>query len=141
MFEGKEALMAGLMAHVLSSGEKDKETADAFLTKAIGEVYLRAHQFKPGDLVEWKPSLQHANMPVYGKPAVVLAVDDRRLDKDGEPQGLLIGVVVIVSDTERQFSTRWLDKNRFQPYSPPPGPAAESLTEGVSSAQESENAA
>ena len=42
----------------------------------LAESYLNPHQFKPGDLVTWKPGLRNRAMPEYGEPIVVVEVYD-----------------------------------------------------------------
>ncbi len=42
----------------------------------LAESYMQIHQFKPGDLVTWKPGLRNRVMPEYGEPIVVVEVYD-----------------------------------------------------------------
>lgn len=50
--------------------------------KQLTELYLSPNEFKPGDLVEWKPGLKNGRFPEYGEAVVVVEVSPVRTSRE-----------------------------------------------------------
>lgn len=88
--------------------------------KQLAELYLTANEFKPGDLVEWKPGLMNVDVPEYGEPLVVvevLPIRAQRKDANSqffnEPRDLRCGRV---DPNDGRFEIYAFDPNRMQHY-------------------------
>lgn len=88
-------------------------------------LFNERHEFKPGDLVTWKPGLENRRMPKAGNPAVVLAVLDPPVfdqERDSghtyfhEPLDLVLGVFVDQGNARGDFLAWHFDSRRFQPW-------------------------
>ena len=108
-----------------SSDSADRDLAHAL--RARFESLQRRHQFKPGDLVSWKPGLCNRRVPRYGRPAVVIEVlhdpvrDDTRDSADAyfrEPLDVVLGVFIEQGRHRGDFITWYFDSRRLQPWSP-----------------------
>ena len=87
----------------------------------VGKPYAllcEKHNFKPGDIVEWKPGLKNDVTP-YGKPLVVIKLyDDPSISNEDkgtqyflEPLDMVCGEI-----NGDDFSEYHYDSRRFQPY-------------------------
>ncbi len=112
-------------------GSDDKNTPPATPEELaeLGARYLRKHEFKPGDLVQWKPGLCNSRYPKKGSASVVIEVIPGRSSTTKnaganhcyEPNDIRVGVVV-----GGDFEGFWSDSNRFEPYrAPAPNPIPE----------------
>ena len=69
----------------VAEGGKDPNTrmdpkaalAQAGQITALRNAYTERNEFKPGDLVEWKPGLRNKKAPDYGQPCVVMSGSHR----------------------------------------------------------------
>lgn len=95
--------------------------------RARVECLHRRHEFRPGDLVTWKPGLANKRIPRVGRPAVVVEVlPDLVLDagKDAgdpyfrEPLDIVLGVFIEQGRHRGDFITWHFDSRRFQPWTP-----------------------
>lgn len=92
-----------------------------------GEKLLQAfnklnevHEFKVGDLVQWKPGMSHKRLPLVGSPAVVVSLHPGRVDRAEEtgtqffeePLDLTLGVLA----RGEEFICFAHDSRRFEPY-------------------------
>ncbi len=84
----------------------------------LGKRYLEKHEFKPGDLVTWKPGLKNCKLPAKGHPGVVLeVVQGRRKDGGvGTPIEFYPAEVRVGFKFYGDFEGFWLDGNRLEPY-------------------------
>jgi hypothetical protein len=85
----------------------------------------RAHAFKPGDLVCWKPGLRNRRVPAYGTPAVVLdiletPIPDTETESGStyyrEPLSLVLGVFWDRDQGRGDFVAFHFDGRRFEPW-------------------------
>lgn len=91
--------------------------------RELAASYFTKHDFKPGDVVTWKPGLKNALFPDYGEPVVILDVMSGQIDDKSdpnnqhfrEPSDIRIGVYPGENDLEGY----WMDSSRFQPYREP----------------------
>jgi hypothetical protein len=113
----------GLDAESPESSDRDL----ALALRARVSSLQRRHDFKPGDLVSWKPGLSNRRMPRYGRPAVVIEVlPDPVLDhaKDSgdayfrEPLDIVLGVFLEQGRHRGDFIAWHFDSRRLQPWSP-----------------------
>jgi hypothetical protein len=89
------------------------------LTEMAAE-YFKSYEFRPGDLVMWKPGMKIANLPEYNQPAVVLDVRPGQVDPTNDaatssfrdPCDVRFGTIV----QDGHFVGYWLDSKRFMPY-------------------------
>ena len=81
--------------------------------------YEQRSEFKPGDIVVWKPFLKNRRFPKYGQLGIVMEVlkqpifDDEKNSgspRFKEPLTLKVGII----DGYGEFETFYYDKNRFQ---------------------------
>lgn len=78
------------------------------------------HEFKVGDLVQWKPGLAYKHLPLVGTPAVVVSLHPGRVEPTQEagsqffeePLDLTLGVLA----REDEFQCYAHDSRRFEPY-------------------------
>lgn len=108
-----------------SSESSDRDLALAL--RARVESLQRRNDFKPGDLVCWKPGLCNRRMPRYGRPAVVVEVlhepvlDDAKDSGDAyfrEPLDIVLGVFLEQGRHRGDFLTWHFDSRRFQSWTP-----------------------
>lgn len=87
----------------------------------------RRHDFKPGDLVTWKPGLRNKLIPRQDRPAVVIEVlPDPVLDSERdagnpyfrEPLDIVLGLFIEQGRHRGDFIAWHFDSRRFQPWSP-----------------------
>jgi hypothetical protein len=85
------------------------------------DVFREHHDFKPGDIVVWKPGCKNRRRPSYGEPAIVAEVLDTPVSGDTvdsgtayfrEPLDLIIGLL----DEDGDYYLFHVDKRRFKPY-------------------------
>lgn len=85
------------------------------------ESLRKAHEFKPGQLVKWKPDLKNRRRPAYGEPAIVVEVlsqpvfaksDDSSTPYFREPLDMVLGFI----DEDGDFLCYHFDSRRFEPY-------------------------
>ncbi len=120
--EFMEAMMnAAKACPALSGRDDDAPPATPEELAELGARYLVKHDFKPGDLVAWKPGLRDCKWPKEGSAGVVMEVilEHRREESDGgnhyyEPIDVRVGVVV-----NETFEGFWIDGNRLEPYRAP----------------------
>lgn len=83
------------------------------------------HQFKPGDLVGWKPGLRNRKAPRYDAPAIVIDVLHEPMLETGqeggsadyrEPLDLILGLLWDRDPGRGYFFTFHFDSRRFQPW-------------------------
>lgn len=106
-------------------GSSDQDLAQAL--RARVDCLHRRNEFRPGDLVCWKPGLRNRRVPRPGRPAVVVEVlADPVLDggKDSgdayfrEPLDIVLGLFIDQGRHRGDFITWHFDSRRFQPWSP-----------------------
>jgi hypothetical protein len=92
----------------------------AILTE-VYEDFKKTHEFKPGDLVEWKKGLKNRKLPPQGFPAIVIQVLKEPIydtEKDSgsayfrEPLDIVLGII----EREGVFNQYYYDSRRFEPY-------------------------
>ena len=90
------------------------------LLKGLYSQYAEGHEFKPGDVVRFKESLQASKYPLPGEAAIVLEVVPGRRpsaeqnhgsNHEDEPNGVRIGCMV-----KNSFEGFWEDENRLEPW-------------------------
>ena len=95
----------------MKSSEKLKQCLLQFNTR---------HEFKPGQLVKWKPSMANKNLPKEGDVAIVVETIDPPLldteDRTGssyykEPLDIKLGVIT----DDGTFRVYHYDSSRFMP--------------------------
>lgn len=86
---------------------------------ALRQKFEEKNEFKPGDIVRWKPEMQNKKYPLYGGCAVVLEKLGAPVvaeDKEGdspyfmEPLDLVLGHV----DSDGDFLIFHYDSRRFE---------------------------
>lgn len=83
--------------------------------------YNTKHDFKPGDLVEFKPSMGIFNKPALGEPAIIVKVLDPPITAgeetgsphEAEPRDVIFGVF---AGRDRDFVLYYGIAARFQPF-------------------------
>ncbi len=84
------------------------------------EEFTTEHDFKPGQLVRWKPGLRNRRSPDYGEAGIVISlltepVYDSNPDSGSpyfrEPLDILIAIL----DDDGEFLVFYYDKRRFEP--------------------------
>jgi hypothetical protein len=78
------------------------------------------HEFKPGDVVQWKQGLRDRRVPEYGVPVIVVEVKPGNVDPTTEsgtpyfqcPCDLVVGF----GDPRGDFVLYHNDARRFEPY-------------------------
>lgn len=89
------------------------------LTSLAGR-YLKKHEFKPLQLVQWKRGLKNMRFPHYGEPVIVIEIKPGLVsssENDGNPmfkQPLDLAVGKVMPDGE--FCIYHMDSARFEPY-------------------------
>lgn len=87
-------------------------------------AYLQRHDFKPGQLVTWKPGLRNRRLPEYRQPAIVHDVFQDAVVLNQEPPDspyflerldLVLGLI----DGEGDLVFFHFDSRRFEPTNPP----------------------
>lgn len=93
--------------------------------RAMHERFMRRHEFRPGQLVCWKPELRNRKYPAYGECGVVVSVlpapvtdgnDDSGSPYFREPLDIVLGFV----DGDGDFVTYHFDSRRFAPVTERP---------------------
>ena len=117
--------MLAIAARRASGTAEQAATAmDPSEAKAHAEAVLRAydsltdhHEFRPGELVQWKPGMRSYGGLPYGGPAVVTAVEPGRVsnrDDDHDPAD--VRVMLVNEDAPMTVSEAWLDARRLMPF-------------------------
>lgn len=108
-----------------SPDSSDRDLAIALRARATS--LQRRQDFKPGDLVTWKPGLRNKRIPRHGRPAVVIEVlpdpvfDHERDAGDPyfrDPLDIVLGVFIEQGRHRGDFITWHFDSRRFQPWAP-----------------------
>ena len=91
--------------------------------KQLRELYRRLsvrHEFRPGQLVRWKPGLKYRAYPHYDEPAVVVRVlpqpvydDETNSDSKYFREPLDVQLAVIRDDSYHLY---YYDSSKFEPY-------------------------
>jgi hypothetical protein len=89
--------------------------------RAAKGVFDKVYDFKPGDLVVWKPGLRNKARPALNEPAIVMQILETPLtDPDkpdsgtpyfNEPLDFVLGLI----DDDGDFAIFHYDKRRFEP--------------------------
>jgi hypothetical protein len=101
---------------------EDHDMLEHKATKArsMYERFMRRHEFRPGQLVRWKPELKNRTFPAYGECGVVVRVLPEPVTDGGndsgtryfrEPLDIVLGFV----DEDGDFITYYYDSRRFAP--------------------------
>lgn len=94
---------------------------DAQRLRKAWELYQRCYDFKPGDLVRWKPGLKDRKLPLADEPAIVV----KRLEQPvfdatvgaGSPYfNIPYDMVLGVFDADGDFMTYHFCSERFEPF-------------------------
>jgi hypothetical protein len=90
--------------------------------KNARDIFDKAYDFKPGDLVVWKRGLKNKLRPALDEPAIVVQILQQPLRDEGksdsgtayfnEPLDLVLGMV----DDDGDFILFHYDRRRFEPY-------------------------
>lgn len=113
----------GLDAESPDSSDRDL----ALALRARAASLQRRQDFKPGDLVTWKPGLRNKQIPRHSRPAVVIEVlpdpvfDHERDAGDPyfrDPLDIVLGVFIEQGRHRGDFITWHFDSRRFQPWAP-----------------------
>jgi hypothetical protein len=97
---------------------RDKAKEQELLREAQ-EALTERHDFRPGQLVEWKTMLRNRQLPEYGQAAVVLEVLDEPVVNESEPADspyyrepldLILGVI----DGDGDVAAFHFDGRRFK---------------------------
>jgi len=114
-----------------SKPNETRKPASAERLRSLGESYLIANSYNPGELLQWKEGLKDAKWPDYSEPVVVLEVAPGRrssgTDSDNhhnEPADIRVGVLHNESKHGQMLYGYWMDSNRFEPYTEPAAAAA-----------------
>lgn len=98
------------------------------LLQALTDRYnalQQSHDFKPGDLVGWKPGLRNRRFPRQDRPAVVLEVlaspiFDNEADAGStyfrEPLDIVLGVFLDEGEHRGDFMRWYFDSRRLRPW-------------------------
>lgn len=94
------------------------------LLKKCFELVSTHHNFQPGQLVKWKPSLQSRPFPAPGDPAIVFKVLDSPIFDATSDAGFTtfreaLDIVVGCLSPQGQFLLFHLPSYRFEPFEPP----------------------
>ena len=92
--------------------------------RAMYERFMRRHEFRPGQLVCWKPELKNRKYPVYGECGVVVHVLPEPVIDAGNDSGSPyfrepLDIVLGFLDGEGDFITYHFDSRRFAPVVEP----------------------
>lgn len=88
------------------------------------EVFNQKHEFKPGDVVQWKPGMRNTcGFPEYGEPALVAAVHANPVYASNETGGSPyfnepLDLMLAHIDGDDEFILYHYDSRRFEPYKP-----------------------
>jgi len=88
----------------------------------LAASYMESHEFKPGDLVTWKPGLRNRVMPDYGEAVVVIEVlaepvFDQTTDSSSPYFREPLTLRCLVVDKDGDAMIFHYDANRMMPYS------------------------
>ena len=92
--------------------------------RAMHERFMRRHDFRPGQLVCWKPELKNRKYPAYGECGVVVSIlpepvidtsNDSGSQYFREPLDIVLGFL----DGDGDFVTYHFDSRRFAPVVEP----------------------
>jgi hypothetical protein len=110
-----------LLEHLSGAGAVPRAiSVDTDRVRAIYDSYTQHHEFRPGQMVEWKPGLRNKRLPDYGQPAVVQDVLAEPVINTADPAdspyfrerlGLILGVL----DGDGDLMFLPFDASRFQP--------------------------
>lgn len=116
--------MLAIAARRASDTAEQADTIGPAEAQAHAEAVLRAydsltdhHEFKPGDLVQWKHGMKSHRSPPYGFPAVVTAVEPGRVsnsDDDHDPAD--VRVMTLDESKPLPVSETWIDARRLMPF-------------------------
>lgn len=88
--------------------------------RAMYERFMRRHDFKPGQLVCWKPELKNRKYPAYGECGVVVKILPEPVTDTGNDSGSPyfrepLDIVLGFLDGDGDFITYHFDSRRFAP--------------------------
>jgi hypothetical protein len=88
--------------------------------RSMYERFMRRHDFRPGQLVCWKPELKNRKFPAYGECGVVVNVLPEPVMDTGNDSGSPyfrepLDIVIGFLDGEGDFITYHFDSRRFAP--------------------------
>lgn len=91
------------------------------LLAEVGAAYISPHEFKPGDLVQWREHMRNRAYPHYGRPAIVVGEPkNRRLNVSvfgGTDETTQDDILVGFLDGDLDLVVSLVDSHRFQPWS------------------------
>lgn len=92
--------------------------------RAMYERFVRKHDFRPGQLVCWKPELKNRKYPAYGECGVVVKILPEPLMDAGNDAGSSyfrepLDIVLGFLDGDGDFITYHFDSRRFAPVIEP----------------------
>lgn len=112
-------LVAHLTRTTQESSPRDKAGEQTVLREAQ-EALTARHEFRPGELVEWKTTLRNRQLPEYGQAAIVLEVLAEPVFDEGEPSDSPyyrepLDIVLGVIDGDGDLAAFHFDGRRFKP--------------------------
>jgi len=96
--------------------------ARAEYLKELLASYQAQHEFKVGDLIQWKSGLRNKRFPAYGAPVIVVESHPGRVNTVGEPSSsyfserLDLTIATIDGDGDGDFMFYTVDSARFEPF-------------------------
>ena len=121
---GPEARLE-LIEHLSGAGAVPRAiSVDTGQLSAIYDSYMQRHEFKPGQIVEWKPGLRNKRLPDYGQPAVVQDVLAEPVINTAEPADSpyfreYLDLILGVLDGDGDLVFLHFDARRLQPAHQP----------------------
>jgi hypothetical protein len=116
-----ETEIAELLKERLRNRKIEDIPAHIAKLQAARETFAKIYDFKPGDLVVWKPGLKNRAKPALKEPAIVVQVLVEPLKDNtkesgspyfNEPLDLALGLL----DEDDDFTVFYYDRRRFEPY-------------------------
>lgn len=94
-----------------------RESAAVEELSNLAKSYLAVEEFKPGDIVQWKPRMMNKRLPRYGEQMVVLEVVPGKRDRENEAGNAYhdedISVRAGIVDKNGDFIAYWYDAHRL----------------------------
>jgi hypothetical protein len=126
--QGDADTIEGAVRAILRGKEAEPEAftiaEQAKRLRTAQQAFATKHEFKAGDLVQWKPGMKNRKRPRYGQPIIVVAVlKEPALDTNPEessastpyfrePLDVALGLV----DSDGDFLVFHFDSRRFEPF-------------------------
>ena len=121
-----DSLIAELAGHEGREQQREQRPPEAQVVDLTDRFRAMQpqHQFKAGDLVQWREGLKNCKSPAYGHPAVVIEVLEGKKHDDAGNTGSgyydeLADLRISFMDGDGDFMSYGASSQRMEPYSGP----------------------